>query len=440
MEVSFENRKRKGIFSTPEVTAGWGKRFLVVLFLMLIWILLQSLATFKGLDAGTSRQVMLLKNQAGIAAIIVGTLLYVRRLRIELVAIAGLLFAVYAFLIVSAKVGFSVSKLSLPVMYALWVWGVFVLFPVVLDSRRKVEVFLRFAVWGTVLVILYTSIWSIINRDFLWSGAAVSSLSNIIFERADRFVFGWQNPLYAGSLFAATAVGTLYIYAYSSSSSEKSLAIVSFLLLFVGLLVTVARSALVFLLVTLLVVGLRNRRLRSFLALFVWASVLMGVGWLLYLSFHSSVFLSLDQLNDLSTGRLEVWTALLNSTDSYLFGNATFIEFSGVYQDVSSTVLQIFRVDSVYLEMALLYGVPGAVVFSVLLLLVLRFLKPEEKATLGHSNWLVGNLGFAIFMGMLAAGLTNSIFPSLGNLYNAILLPVAVASAVQLRAGNEKSN
>lgn len=131
---------------------------------------------------------------------------------------------------------------------------------------------------------------------------------------------------------------------------------------------------------------------------------------------------NVDALDSWSSGRWGIWRMIIDhnfqDAPSVVFGNGV-TEWPGVRpEDIGVGVL---HVDNVYLDMACSTGFFGVALFGWAVYMWWR--------RLGRSG-AARTVGRPLLFGVLAAGLTDSLFPSLGNVANSYVVLAIVGVTV----------
>jgi O-antigen ligase len=142
-------------------------------------------------------------------------------------------------------------------------------------------------------------------------------------------------------------------------------------------------------------------------------------------------------LNTIFSNRLDIWgnafrDAFSINPYSVLWGGKQAIfrftpVLSGNDGELISSVFGRYRLDSVYVEMLLMYGVIGLTLFMFIFFRLFQFSIRKHRTLKNKNSKNIYSLAIAVIVGTLVASFPSSLIPSMGNLINAALLPVAVA-------------
>lgn len=406
-----------------------GPRFYIVLIIWVFWALLQSLSMLQLLPSSYAQIFWYLKNLSGVLAIIVGSMLYLKSLKLSSAATFSLLFSCYAIGNVMIK-GCTLNNLYQPLMYFVWGWGLFVVAPIFLSSTLRIIIFLRCTFWGTTFILSVGEFWERTIDKSLGQPVWANMMSNF------RYIFGFRHPGYVATILISVILMGWLLYSLSSNRFERIITLFFSIVGGIALYLTASRSGLAFLIVVIILTVLKRLN--------------MKVSWHFNLSFFIlflfiiffSVFLlhypeSYQRLNTIFSNRLNIWANVFRDTFS---GNPYFLLWGGkqailrstsvLYGVDGGTISSMFgryRLDSTYIEMLLMYGVIGLTLFIFIFLRLFQFTIRKQKALSNTNSKNIYSLAIAVIIGILVASFPSSLMPSMGNLINAALFPAAVA-------------
>jgi len=406
-----------------------GPRFYIVLIIWVFWALLQSLSMLQLLPSSYAQIFWYLKNLSGVLAIIVGSMLYLKSLKLSSAATFSLLFSCYAIGNVMIK-GCTLNNLYQPLMYFVWGWGLFVVAPIFLSSTRRITIFLRCTFWGTAFILFIGEFWErTIGKSFgqpVW----INVMSNF------RHIFGFRHPGYVATILISVILMGWILHNLSSNRFERIITLSVSIIGVIALYLTASRSGLAFLIVVIILMLAKKVNIKprghlnfSFIILFLFI-ILFSVFLLNYPE-------SYQKLNTIFSNRLNIWASVFRDTFSdnpysLLWGGEQAIfrstsVLSGIDGGSISSVFGRYRLDSTYIEMLLMYGVIGLVLFIFIFFRLLQFSIRKQRTSKNKNAKNIYSLSIAVIVGALVATFPSSLMPSMGNLINAALLPVAVA-------------
>jgi hypothetical protein len=406
-----------------------GPKFYIVLIIWVFWALLQSLSMLQALPSFYAQKIWYLKNLSGVLAIIVGSILYLKSLKLSSAATFSMLFSCYAISNVIIK-GCTLNNLYQPLMYFVWGWGLFVLAPTFLSSARRIIIFLRYTFWGTIFILFVGEYWERIVGNNLGQPVWANVMSKF------RYVFGFRHPGYVATILISVILMGWLLYSLSSKRFERIITLSVSIIGVIALYLTASRSGLAFLIVIIILILLMRLNMKaswhfnlSFFVLFFFI-ILFSVFLLYYPE-------SYQKLNTIFSNRLNIWANVFRDTFSgnpYSLlwgGKQSILRYTSVLSGIDggsiSSVFGRYRLDSTYIEMLLMYGVIGLVLFIFIFFRLLQFSIRKQRTLKNKNAKNVYSLAIAVIVGTLVASFPSSLMPSMGNLINAALLPVAVA-------------
>ncbi len=405
-----------------------GLRFYIVLIIWVFWALLQSLSMLQLLPSFYVQIFWYLKNLSGVLAIIVGSILYLKSVKLSSAATFSLLFSCYAISNVMIK-GCTLTNLYQPLMYFVWGWGLFVVAPVFLSSTRRIIIFLRYTFWCTTFVLFVGTIWE--NTVGITLNPILPALMT-----KNRHIFGFRHPGYVATILISVILMGWLLYSLSSNRFERIITLSVSIVGVTALYLTASRTGLAFLMVVIILMVAKRLNIKS--SGYV---ILSFIILFFFIIFYSNFLLhypeSYEKLNKIFSNRLDIWANAFRDTFSVnpysiLWGGEQAIlrstsTLSGVDGGTISSVFSRYRLDSVYVEMLLMYGVIGLTLFVFIFLRLFQFAKRKQKILSNANSKNIYSLAIAVVAGTLVASFPASLIPSMGNLINAALLPVAVA-------------
>lgn len=411
-------------------------RFNAVLFLFVFWTLLQAVMAMQFLPFGVMKKIEYLKAILPAVVILICGLMYLDKLKVNNVFLPFVLFCLFVFcnasfhIIVTGVV--DLNHLSQPVMFIVWTFCMFMLVPSVFDSTYKVRKFLRIALGLLVLIVVLSSIWSYFHGFEMYRGYGGSR------EGGLRYSFVYLNPGYLGGICYSIVCSSLLLRELSERRLVKML-LVLFILLFLGVM-TLASS--------------RTYILGSFILFlfYFWhkggffkkLSWIMLAGCVLFV-LQSLWKLGVDEnlfgyLNSRSSSRLLMW---LNCWKGMMAEDTGWklLAGNGIYnlswtqgimlaEGKVATSFTRFAIDNVYLEILIMQGVIGSILFmwGLFRLLAKGNMFSGLKGMKGKSNPRnLLSIAYGSLLGVLAGGFFASNFPSVGNTINSMVFPASVA-------------
>jgi len=407
-----------------------GSRFYIVLIIWVFWALLQSLSMLQALPSFFAQKIWYLKNLSGVLAIIVGSILYLKSLKLSSAATFSMLFSCYAISNVMIK-GCTLNNLYQPLMYFAWGWGLFVLAPTFLSSARRIIIFLRYNFWGTIFILFVGEYWERVVGKNLGHPVWTNVMSTF------RYVFGFRHPGYVATILISVILMGWILYSLSSNRFERIITLSFSIVGIVALYLTASRSVLAFLItviIVLLATKLKKKKLwRGYLLFFTLFCIFIILS-LIFLFYYQEYSI---KVNRISSGRLTMWENAFRdtfTTNPYalIWGGKQATQrhvsvMQGIDKRTIDSVFGRYRLDSVYVEMFLMFGVIGLILFLFIFISLFQFAIRKQRALNNTNSKNIYSLAIAIIIGTLVASLPASLIPSMGNLINVALLPVTVA-------------
>lgn len=406
-----------------------GPRFYIVLIIWVFWALLQSLSMLQALPSFYAQIIWYLKNTSGVLAIIVGSTLYLKSLKLSSAATFSMLFSCYAISNVMIK-GCTLNNLYQPLMYFVWGWGLFVVAPIFLSSTRRIIIFLRCIFWGTTFILFIGEFW----ERTIGKNLSRPDWSNVMSK--SRQVFGFMHPGYVATILISIILIGWLLYSLSLKRLERIITFSVSTMGVIALYLTASRSGLAFLMVVVIVMLVRrlNMKASGYLNLSFFILFLFMVLFCIFLYYYPESFNKLDRI---SSGRLDIWANAFRNTFSvnqysiFWGGKQAILRFTPVLSGIDGGTINFvfgrYRVDSAYVDILLMYGVIGLTLFTFIFLRLFQFSIRKQKTLSNTNSKNIYSLAIAVVVGTLVAAFPASLIPSMGNLINAALLPVAVA-------------
>jgi len=401
-------------------------RFNLVLIMLLLWTLSQLLIPVKFFSYGMILNYEYLKVAIPATGIVVSTLLYINRLKLNNNLWPFALFNILVLIIIAVKYIFMEPEIGVfqeSAKYIIWSIAVFLLFPSVFNSLYKVKIFLRFS---TALIVLFFV--------FIILAVFYLNLDTLYFSNGRLELF-YGNPLYLGGIFYSLLCISLILRELSDSNFEKSILLMVVVLSMWVIYMAHART---FMLATLGIylsynfnIG-RNLKKVSFVIFFILLSFVF-----IYIIFSESI-----DLNKLSSNRLLIWAEVMSGNLNYiqlLLGN--YSDSGYIKETISQSgigvkqTFQRFATDNSYIEIFINTGAIGLILFVLGLKklfpigMIKEFKKIDREARLVR----VLSLAYGVLMSIVITGFFYGSFPSIGNTINSIVFPVVVSIILLLR-------
>lgn len=412
-------------------------RFRLFLGLMLLWVYAQSLAMLEMLPGVWVQRFLTAKNLSSLGPVVLGTLLYIDKIRIRSIAVPPLVFAWYSFIGISVNIvlqGLALSALYPALMYFVWAWGLFVVIPTVFDTPRRLAVFLRWTTWGTVAILTWGGALAALEGQplFVHSGHSYSTA---------RYIFGFRHPGYVAHLFAMILLSGWILWNLSTVRWERLTLLPLSIIASVLLIAADSRTNILLVFTSLSVAWLVRTQKRSRWITIAWLLLFSSLLWFTWASATNTT--QPDYMTGIlsPSGRFRVWESLVadtsdNTTIGRLLVGHGFVGSPGGSKSLSTaeggtaTVgFWISRWDNGYLEALVSYGVIGLILF---LWIFYELLKAAFRVHVipGSTKPIQNNicLTIGIIFGILVMGLVVSNLPSVGNLVYAVLLPSGIAT------------
>lgn len=401
-------------------------RFNIALSLLLLWTLAQLLVPINFLPYDVLRNIEHLKTTIPILAIMLLTLLYVKKLLVNNILWPFFLFNILVLTIFFIKyfflgVGFSISQDLFK--YVAWSVAIFILFPSILNSLYKVKIFLR------VSVILISLFFIFITLIILYFNI------DVLYFNSGRLGLFYKNPLYLGGIFYSLLCASLILRELSDSNFEKRILVVlivaSMWVIYLSYARTFALSIFVIYLAYSFNIGNNFKKLLlfNFFILFLIIAAYF-------------IFLENINLNKISSGRLLNWESTMNNDVDYIqFILGSYVDSSYdqmIYNDSGIAFKQTFQRfanDNAYLEIFINTGAIGLLLFILGLKrlfptgMMRRLKKVDREGRLVR----ILSLTYAILISLIIAGFFYGAFPSIGNTMNSIVFPVVVSIILILK-------
>lgn len=381
-----------------------------------------------------------LKNPVGVFAIIVGTCLYLNRIRLSNLWLLSFIFCIYVFLNLNFR-GFEINNLFAPSMYLIWFWALFVLAPAAFNNLDSIQSYLRISIWVTICIVAIGLTWSILI------GIPLGEITGGNREGAYRYFFGFRHSGYFSTIAASVLLGSLLLHRLSISLNEKKIMLGIIIIFSLLLFLANSRSCNILVLTAFLIDWTlrRGRSRRKILIIFLWFLFSVFIIYsVMQISFQDD---PVAYLNYGSSGRVGIW---IQALDKYLDSFWAIIAGKGIIEPLWQSGIRgfkggyvieapftVFRIDSTYLEILLLYGVIGLILFASILIRIISLSLRSIRACIIIKHHRLMTLSFGIICGIMIMAIPTSIIPSLANLINVILL-LASMSILQLNIKNEQ--
>jgi len=291
--------------------------------------------------------------------------------------------------------GCTLTDLYQPVMYFLWAWCIFVMAPSFLSSTARILIFLRSIFWGTIAILFVGIIGSVVFNIPL----SESTWANAIY-------FWFSTPrIYCNNNIFSYSYGLVITSFFFGTKREKHYVFCGDFWYYNALFNRLSYLGLVFL-----------------ASIFFVALLKYPNPWYTF--------------NKLSSGRLvvwvnKIWCNITTNPWSFIWGGeqATSRGVSRLSGEDASMITSVFgryRLDSVYVDMFLMFGVIGLILFVFIFLWFLKsLLKKRRDLEMNYKK--VYSFIIAVVIGILVASISASWIPSMGNLINISILPIILA-------------
>lgn len=405
-----------------------GARFYIVLLIWLSWALTQSLSMLEIIPSSYTQIFWYLKNPLGVLVVVVCSILYLEDLKISQTAIFSLLFCFYAISNIMVK-GCTLNNLYQPIMYFLWAWCVFVIAPSFLSSISRILIFLRSIFWGTLAILFIGIIGSVVLNIPLSESTWASAMSRM------RYTFGFRHPGYIATIIFSLILMAWLLHLFSSEQKEKNIMSFMTILGIIMLYLTASRTSLISLLFIIVVSALLNSTIRfsSFIALsYLGLVFLVSIFFVALLKYSDPWYM----FNRISSGRIviwanNIWCNVTNNPWSFIWGGGQatsrgVTSLSGEDGSIITSVFGRYRLDSVYVDMFLMFGVIGLILFLFIFIWFLKSLL-KKRRDLEKNYKKVYSFIIAVVIGILVTSISASWIPSMGNLINISILPIILA-------------
>jgi O-antigen ligase len=227
-----------------------------------------------------------------------------------------------------------------------------------------------------------------------------------------------------------------FLYNLSSNRFERIITLSVSIIGVIALYLTASRSGLALLTVVIIVMLVKRLNIKS-LGYINLSFIILFFFIILFSAFLLHYPESFQKLNTIFSNRLNIWLNVFRDTFSVnpysiLWGGKQAIlrstsALSGIDGGSISSVFGRYRLDSTYIEMLLMYGVIGLVLFIFIFFRLLQFSIRKQRALKNKNAGNIYSLAIAVIIGILVASFPSSLIPSMGNLINVALLPVAIA-------------
>jgi hypothetical protein len=407
-------------------------RFNLVLLVFILWLLAQLVVPIKFIPYFLLSKLEILKTLIPAIGIVVCTLLYVDKVRLNGKMKAFYLFS--AFGLIKSCILFFTLSMNLeyfinPLMYTLWVLIMFITAPSIFNSLSKIRIFLRCMI-VTFSIVAVICLWFVV-----YFGIDVELL-----YRGGRLTFVYGNPLYLGGVAYSIICCSLMLTELSKSAVERNLLYLLLVVCFWVILESYSRTFLAGVFV-LLVVYLFNK-LVHYRGVLVLLTLACSTSFIFVYLFQiiNSESLSANALNSLSSGRFGNWSlAFQQSMDGLnaLWGGDGTSNYDKSLDaadgDSVDVTFQRYSIDNTYIEIFINSGLIGISLFLWGLVSIFRIISLSSLRKTKNGENLIGilSISHAIFTSVVVSGLFYGHYPSLGNTINAVVLP-AVLSVIFL--------
>lgn len=389
----------------------------ITLILLALWMAAQPLAVIASVPYEFRFELFFWKNLLGAIFVCYSLFVIAANLALKKYPIfdskllaVGLLFPTYA--LFNLLFRDSLTSWDEQVLYTLWVLAIFLVFPALLPTEADRHRALLVILITNLIVLAYGMALGFANEPF-------DQWLNLNY----RLDFDFINPLIFAASWQIVVPICLYFLVFTNSRWKR---LILGLLILIALFFVVqarARSNTLFCLGVLgsvfLINGRPDARLRLAALCFCLA---------ILVSFLGNLDLNYESINDLSSGRLLVWSRNLEfnfdnpSIVDYLTGRVHLVAGNPL-SDGSRMGFQASRAqaDNVYLALFLQHGLIGSLLFyTPLIILLSRFIR-SLKLVSGQEKRLYG-IAIGIWTGLFIQMATQAPIPSFGNVINIFLL------------------
>ena len=419
-------------------------RFNLAIIIFLIWTFSQLVIPIKIIPVGILSSIESYKSILPAIGIIICSIIHIDKIYINRLSYPFILFgffcalkAFFLFIFISQ----SFSYLNNPMINIIWVLAIFITIPSILNSIKKIKIFLRYNVLLVVSTLLIGAFL------FLYIGFDTS-----FFFKDGRLNLIYDNPLYLGGILFSLICSSFLLSIISSSIFEKIFLYIVIILSLPLLYLTFSRTFLLGIFILMFAVLMKNTIIdqKKFFTFSLFASfIALFLSSFFLFQFAVGKNISLNDINSFSSGRIEVWSmAITDDIDgiNVLWGGDGKSEKIGINTGIGAydeqgllvkaeKTFNRYAVDNTYIEILINNGIIGLFIFlwGVIKIIKNSFLhkisNSKDTKFLSRINSIVA----AMFLSISVTAFFYSHIPSIGNIINSIMLPSVISLIFLLR-------
>lgn len=423
----------RGKSSINKLTNDSDLRSNVVLVLFVIWSISQTVMAMQFLSFELVSTFNYLKSIVPAMIIFVSMLLYFDKIRSNVFFMPFLLFGLFAFTNTSFHIIIEGSKdwmqLSQPTMTIMWVICMFGIVPVAFDSFFKIQRFLLFTTGVTLLLVLISSLWAFLHGYDVMKTYGGSRAGGI------RYSFAYQNPTYMAGILYSILVGFLMLKELVTIRWQKILIIAILCIAAIGIFMTDSRT---YFLATFILLFFYVRGWGGFYKLISWLILVSIVSFILYSLFDKNI--TVTEINSMSSNRIQIWIDTFDQLmsdgmeEKILTGIGLYApEWDQSINLAEGSVSKSFTrlaIDNVYMEVFVLHGLIGFVLFVRAIMILINKLQKIRKLINNCNERRLKkqfDIAYGAIVSISISAFFCSHFPSLGNTLNSIVFPAAIS-------------
>jgi O-antigen ligase len=317
------------------------------------------------------------------------------------------------------------------ILYWFWVTGVYLAFPVMLQSEQLRRKAIKVLFWTDLLVLFSGIFLGVIKGRYYTIG------------HGERMVFSFVHPNYYANSWQIVFAMAFYFVLTVKQNLYKIPAIFLMLVSIVLMLLAGSRNTLVASILMLLCYAILNKKwtlLSQFPSIFILVATIM----LAFLFINPSA----DKIDQMTTRRLSIWRMTLEanlakaSASDYLLGFGNYkINYGrsgpggSEIMDIDQERLARNHVDNAYLDIFLQNGLIGFFLFFLPLVIIMRRTRANAVSAAKGQFSRQARLALGCWVGILAQMTTASVIPSFGNVINIFILVFMTPMALKIKDG-----